>query len=145
MHPTRLSKIWTARPYLPKDARAISRPRNLRDSYRQFRKIPKKAHWVITVPKMNHKNFVLERTSGGCYHRRAEQPEIEDPAFAATVCYHLTRFFSEAILQASFRKPPYKLHFGSHLTRHLSATTLLELLYHVTRRNATAFPDSGDK
>jgi hypothetical protein len=93
---TRLTKFLSASnqivkdldcPPLPPEGRKNDQPASKLARFgASFLKNLKRAHKAIT-PCANHKNFVLERTSGGCYHRRAEQAGILNPAFAATACY----------------------------------------------------------
>ena len=96
---TRLTKFLSASnqivkdldcPPLPPEGRKNDQPASklARFSLHFFEKLRKKRNKAITASPLNHKNFVLEKElTGGCYHRRAKRLGIENPAFAATVCY----------------------------------------------------------
>ena len=132
---TRLTKFLSASnqivkdldcPPLPPGGRKNDQPASklARSAVSSF-KFRKRAHKAITACA-NHKNFVLERTSGGCYHRRAELAGTKNPAFAATVCYlPYTLPLGSDITRVTLSLPPALCNFFAGLRRQGTTCRLL--------------------
>jgi hypothetical protein len=96
----------------------------LRDSDRLFRKIQKEAHWVITAPKLNHKNFVLERT----YRRLLPPPDQTLQGWIARIRSRVQPLQFVTTLHAAIE---YCLPTKTIAFRQQTTAALLGLLYHV--------------
>jgi hypothetical protein len=95
---TRLTKFLSASNQIVKDLDCPPLPPEGRKNDQPASKLARSAASSLNFKKERIRPLQPERTTkisflkeltGGCYHRRAERLGIENPSFAATVCYRL--------------------------------------------------------